>query len=146
MEEKINLDIKDCILKQQSERLEALRLIKSVIQVEKAKDGKEHLSDEQILKLIQKLVSQSNESASQYSLGGRKDLVDHEMSLISIYKTYLPEQLTIEQITDKVKQLIYETGATTIRDMGKVMALATKEFSGRADNKTIGSIVKSILS
>jgi uncharacterized protein YqeY len=68
------------------------------------------------------------------------------MSLISIYKTYLPEQLTIEQITDKVKQLIYETGATTIRDMGKVMALATKEFSGRADNKTIGSIVKSILS
>jgi hypothetical protein len=146
LEEKINSDIKESILRQENEKLEALRLIKSTIQVEKAKDGKELLTDEQVMKVIQKMVSQSTESATQYAQGGRVDLVDHEMLLITVYKTYLPEQLSVEEITEKVKEIITETGATSIRDMGKVMGVATKFFSGRADNKTIGSIVKTILS
>ena len=145
LEEKINSDIKESILKQETEKLEALRLIKSTIQVEKAKDGK-NLTDEQVLKLIQKMVSQSKESASQYAEGGRVDLVDHELLLITIYMTYLPDQLSDEEITEKVKEIILETGATSVRDMGKVMGAATKFFAGRADNKTIGQIVKTLLS
>lgn len=146
LEEKINVDIKESLLKQETERLEALRQIKSTIQVEKAKDGKGSLTDEQVTKVLQKMVSQGTESAAQYSTGGRTDLVEHELLLITVYKTYLPEQLSQEEITNKVKEIISETGSTSVRDMGKVMGLATKFFAGRADNKTVGSIVKTLLS
>ena len=146
LEEKINVDIKESILRQENEKLEALRLIKSTIQVEKAKDGKHNLTDEEVIRVIQKMVSQSTESARQYAEGGRVDLVDHELLLITVYKTYLPEQMSEEEITEKVKEIITETGATSIRDMGKVMGIATKFFLGRADNKKIGSIVKTMLS
>jgi len=146
LEEKINLDIKESILRQENEKLEALRLIKSTIQVEKAKDGKHNLTDQEVIKVIQKMVSQSTESARQYAEGNRVDLVDHELLLITVYKTYLPEQMSEEEITEKIKEIITETGATSIRDMGKVMSSATKFFLGRADNKTIGSIVKTMLS
>lgn len=146
LEEKINFDIKESLLKQETEKLEALRMIKSTIQVEKAKDGKEFLTDEQVIKVIQKMVSQSTESATQFAQGGRTDLVDHEMLLITVYKTFLPEQMSMEEITDNLKRIITEVGATSVRDMGKVMGEATKFFAGRADNKTVGSIVKSLLS
>ena len=92
------------------------------------------------------MVSQGTESAAQYAEGGRVDLVEHELLLITVYKTYLPEQLSQEEITNKVKEIISETGATSVRDMGKVMGAATKFFAGRADNKTVGSIVKTLLS
>ena len=92
------------------------------------------------------MISQSNESALQYNDGNRSDLAKHEMLMISLYQVYLPEQLSVEQITEKIIDIISELGATTIRDMGKVMAKCTQVFAGSADNKTIGSIVKSKLS
>ena len=146
LEEQINESIKESILKQENNKLEALRSIKTNILNEKAKDGKTELSDEEILKLIQKMVNQCTESIRQYEEGNRPDLSEHEKILITVYKTYLPEQLSIEDITTKVKEIITEVGATSIRDMGKVMSESTKFFAGRADNKTVGSIVKSILS
>lgn len=146
LEEQINLDIKESILRHETQRLEALRSIKSNIQVEKAKDGSEFLTDEQVTKIIQKLVAQSTESSLQYTQGNRMDLVDHENMMIGQYKVYLPEQLSVEEITEKIKEIISQVGATTIRDMGKVMAECTKVFAGSADNKTIGSIVKTQLS
>ena len=146
LEEQINLDIKESILRHETQRLEALRSIKTAIQVEKAKDGSEILTDEQVTKIIQKLVAQSTESATQYTQGNRLDLVDHEMMMIDQYKVYLPKQLSVEEITKKIKDIISQVGATTIRDMGKVMAECTKVFAGSADNKTIGSIVKTQLS
>jgi len=145
LELQIDSDIKKSMLEKSEIKLQALRQIKSSIQVEKAKDGKE-LSDEQVIKIIQKLVSQGTESARQYEEGGRMDLVNQELSLIVVYKTFLPEQMSEEEITEKVKQIITETGSTTVRDMGKVMTSATKVFAGRADNKLIGSIVKKLLS
>jgi uncharacterized protein YqeY len=145
LELQIDSDIKKSMLEKSELKLQALRQIKSSIQVEKAKDGKE-LSDEQVIKIIQKLVSQGTESARQYEEGGRMDLVNQELSLIVVYKTFLPEQMSEEEITEKVKQIITETGSTTVRDMGKVMTSATKVFAGRADNKLIGSIVKKLLS
>ena len=146
LEEQINFDIKESILKQETDRLKALRSIKSTIQVEKAKDGSEQLTDEQTTKVIQKLVSQSNESILQYTQGKRMDLVEHELLMISMYQVYLPVQLSTEEITEKVKEIITKLGATQIRDMGKVMAECTKFFAGSADNKTIGLIVKTQLS
>lgn len=145
LELQINNDITQSMISHQNEKLGALRLIKSAIQVEKAKDGKD-LNDEQVTKIIQKMVSQSTESALQYKDGGREDLVDNELFLITVYKTYLPEQLSIEEITEKVKEIITELGATSVRDMGKVMASANKLFVGRADSKTVGGIVKTLLS
>ena len=145
LELQIDSDIKKSMLEKSETKLQALRQIKSSIQVEKAKDGKE-LSDEQVIKIIQKLVSQGTESARQYEEGGRMDLVNQELSLIVIYKIFLPEQMSEEEITEKVKQIITETGSTNVRDMGKVMASVTKSFAGRADNKLIGSIVKKLLS
>jgi len=146
LEKQINQDIKESILRHQSEKLEALRFIKTAIQVEKAKNGLELLTDEQVIKVVQKLVSQSNESALQYENGNRSDLAEHEKVMIDMYNTYLPEQLSIDQITEKITEIITELGAITIRDMGKVMKKCTEVFAGTADNKTIGSIVKTKLS
>ncbi len=146
LEEKINSDIKESLLKHDTEKLEALRLIKSAVQVEKSKDGKHFLTDEEMMKIIQKLVSQSTDSAQQYTLGNRPDLAEHETSLIKFYRLYLPEQLSEMEITVIIKEIVKRMGATSIRDMGKVMAESVKMFAGRADNKIVGSIVKTILS
>ena len=127
MEDVINQDIKNAMIEKNEEKLNAIRTIKSAIQTEKAKDGKE-VSDEGIIKIIQKLVSQRTESAMQYSDGERQDLVLQEEALIKIFKTYLPTQLTEDEINAKIKEFILVTNASSIRDRGKVMALANKEF------------------
>ena len=145
LEEIINQDITKAMMEKAADRLDAIRTIKTAIQVEKAKEGKE-LSDEDVIKIIQKLVSQRTESATQYAQGGRMDLVDNELLLVSVFKTYLPEQMTEDEITAKVKEFIAETGATSVRDMGKVMGLANKNFVGKADMKMVGGIVKNMLS
>jgi len=145
LEQQIDYDIKRSMLDKAELRLEALRQIKTSISVEKAKDGKD-LTTEQTIKIVQKLVSQSTESATQYAQGGRIDLVDHEMALITIFKLYLPEQMNEIEITERAKQIISEVGATSIKDMGKVMGVATKEFLGKADSKMVGSIIKKLLS
>ena len=145
LEEIINQDITKAMIEKAVDRLDAIRTIKTAIQVEKAKEGKE-LSDEDVIKIIQKLVSQRTESATQYAQGGRMDLVDNELLLVTVFKTYLPEQMTENEITAKVKEFITETGATSVRDMGKVMGLANKNFIGKADMKMVGGIVKTMLS
>lgn len=145
LEEVINQDIKTAMLEKAEDRLNAIRLIKAAIQVEKAKEGKD-LTDEQVIKIIQKLVSQGTESATQYAAGGRIDLVDQELFNTTVYKTYLPEQLSEDVVLSKVKEIIAQVGATSVRDMGKVMGIANKEFLGKADMKMVGGIVKSMLS
>ena len=144
MEEIINQDIKNAMIEKNEEKLNAIRTIKSAIQTEKAKDGKE-VSDENIIKIIQKLVSQRTESAIQYAEGGRQDLVEQEEILIKIFKTYLPEQLSEEDLGIKAQKYIDIVGATSIRDMGKVMAIANKQLAGTADMKLFGNIVKNLL-
>lgn len=144
LEQTIDIDIRRAMIGKFETRLEALRTIKTSIQTEKAKEGTE-LSDEQVIKLIQKLVSQRTESSLQYIEGNRVDLANHEKLLIDIFKTYLPEQLSEEEITLRVKEFIVEIGATSVKDMGKVMAKANQTFSGKADNKLVGNIVKKLL-
>ena len=124
--------------------LEALRTIISSIQIEKAIDGK-NIDDDQIIKIIQRLVKQRSESISQYTEANRMDLVNHELELIKVFKTYLPTQLSNDEMLTKAKEYIALLNASSIRDMGKVMAHANKELVGIADMKVFGSFVKGLL-
>jgi uncharacterized protein YqeY len=144
IENTINTDIKSAMMEKNATRLEALRTIKTSIQVEKAKEGKE-LTDDQVIKIVQKLVNQRTESATQYAIANRSDLVDHELELVKIFKLYLPEQMSEIEISSKVKEIIANVGASSIKDMGKVMSVASKEFSGKIDPKILGQLVKQLL-
>jgi len=97
------------------------------------------------LKLLQKLVKQRKESAQVYLAGKREDLAKKELFEASIIEAYLPKQLSQDDAAAKIQQIIAQTGAASVKDMGKVMGLASKEFAGRADNKMISEIVKRLL-
>jgi len=103
------------------------------------------VSEESELKILQKLVKQRRESADIYRNAKREDLAEKEIFDASIIETYLPQQLSEAEVTELIKLLVVQMGATSIKDMGKVMGAASKELSGKADNKMISGIVKSLL-
>lgn len=148
LESQINGDIKTAMLQKDKPALEALRAIKSAILLEKtsknATDGE--LSEAAEIALLQKLVKQRKEAAEIYKGQDRADLYEAEMFQAGIIEKYLPKQLSREEIEVEVKNIIAQVGATTAKDMGKVMGAATKHFAGRADNKIVSEIVKSLLS
>jgi len=126
--------------------LEALRAIKSAILIEKTSSGGgEELSEEQELKLLQKLVKQRKDSAAIYLEQDRKDLALPEIDQAEVISQFLPEALSEEEIERIVVMTIDEVGAQGMKDMGKVMGLVNKELAGRADGKTISTIVKAKL-
>lgn len=147
LESQINGDIKTAMLQKDKPALEALRAIKSAILLEKtsknATDGE--LSEAAEIALLQKLVKQRKEAAEIYRGQDRADLYEAEMFQAGIIEKYLPKQLSREEIEVEVKNIIAQVGATTAKDMGKVMGAATKHFAGRADNKIVSEIVKSLL-
>ncbi len=97
------------------------------------------------MKILQKLVKQRRESADIYKSANREDLAIIELFEASVIEAFLPQQLSIGEVTEKVRMIITQTGAMTIKDMGKVMGIASKELAGKADNKTISEIVKKLL-
>ena len=129
----------------QENALAALRSIKTAIQNEKTNGTYHELTDADVVGLIQKLVKQRKESMDIYSQAGRDDLADKEQKEMFVLMEYVPKQLTEEEVEEKVKSIITETGASSIRDMGKVMGLATQRMKGLAEGKTISRIVKSLL-
>ena len=147
LETQINGDIKTAMLQKDKPALEALRAIKSAILLEKtsknATDGE--LNEAAEIALLQKLVKQRKEAAEIYKGQDRADLYEAEMFQAGIIEKYLPKQLSREEIEVEVKNIIAQVGATTAKDMGKVMGAATKHFAGRADNKIVSEIVKSLL-
>lgn len=146
LEKLINNDIKAAMLARDQEKLEALRAIKAALLLEKTKEGTTGEIPESVeLKLLQKLVKQRKESAEQYTAGGRPDLAEKELFEAGIIEKYLPGQMSPEEIEQKVREIIATTGASSIKDMGKVMAAAGKEFAGKADNKTVSEFVKKLL-
>jgi len=146
LEEKINNDIKAAMLAREKEKLEAIRAVKAAILLEKSKESGTGTVDEAAeLRILQKLVKQRKESAELYRSGNREDLAIKEVFEASIIETYLPQQLSPEDVAEKIKQIIVQTGASSMKDMGKVMGIASKEFTGRADNKMISEIVKRLL-
>ena len=144
----INDDIKQAMLASDKRKLNALRAIKAALLLEKTGtdvSGSE-VPESVELKLLQKLVKQRKESAILYKEQNRADLAEEEEFQSSIIEKYLPEQISENEILELVKKIISETGANTMKDMGRVMGMASKQLAGKADNKTVSGIVKDLLS
>jgi uncharacterized protein YqeY len=137
----------DAMKAKEKEKLEALRGIKKVmLEAKSAAGGSGELSDQEVLKIIQKLAKQGTESAIIYKEQGRNDLYDQEMFQVKIFETYLPKKMSDADLTEAIKSIIAEAGATSIKEMGKVMGIASKKLSGLADGKDISDKVKALLS
>ncbi|MBO4739023.1 MAG: GatB/YqeY domain-containing protein [Bacteroidales bacterium] len=145
-EERINADIKTAMLQKDKESLNALRAIKSAILLLKTEKNATEITDEIAMQTLQKLAKQRKESAELYKSQNREDLYQEEMSQLKVISKYLPEQMSTEEITAVIKQIIEQENVTDIKGMGKVMGLASKALAGKAENKTIADIVKQLLS
>jgi hypothetical protein len=143
----INDDIKQAMLAKDRRKLEALRAIKAALLL--AKTGKDitsgEIPEEVELSILQKLVKQRKESAEIYKSQNRADLVEDEIFQASIIEAYLPEQMSEKELRKIVKDIVDQTGANSMKDMGKVMGIASKQLAGKADNKTISGIVREML-
>lgn len=144
--EQINNDIKAAMKAREKEKLEALRGIKKVmLEAQTAKGAAAELSDADALKIISKLAKQGADSANIYKEQGREDLYEQEMQQVAIFESYLPEKMSDEDLTAAVKEVIDQVGATGMKDMGKVMGIASKKLAGQADGKDIADKVKALL-
>lgn len=143
LEQKIGSEIRTAMLSKNTNRLRALRGIKSVLDLLNT-SGKEVSEDIQ-LQSLQKMVKTRKESADIYKTNNRLDLYETEISEVEVIEEFLPKQLSVEEITSIVKETITEVGAISIRDMGKVMSAANKKLAGKADGKIISEIVKNSL-
>lgn len=127
-------------------RLEALRNIKKVmLEVKTAVGAADKLDDNEAIKIISKLAKQGADSAAIYKEQGRNDLAASELEQVAVYETFLPEMLSDNELDNAVKQIIEQTGASGMKDMGKVMGIATKQLAGKADGKAISEKVRSLL-
>lgn len=146
LQDKIDRDIKAAMLARDNTRLRGLRAIKAALLLANTEKGHaDTLSEEAEIKVLQKLVKQRKESADIYKQQNRHDLYQIEAEEQEVIEGYLPKQLDKEEIEEIVKKLIAENGATSIKDMGKIMGLANKALAGKADGKTISEVVKSLL-
>ncbi len=142
----IDQEIKQAMLAKDQAKLRGLRAIKAAILLAKTEKGQsEELTEEAEMKILQRLVKQRKESATIYKEQGREDLFTVEQEEIDVINQFLPQQLDSDAIVQVVARIIAETGATSIKEMGKVMGLANKELAGKADGKLIGEIVKAKL-
>lgn len=145
--EKITADLKSAMKNKEKEKLESIRAIKSALLLAKSESGAgDELSEDAEIKLLQRLVKQRRESAAEYIKQDRADLADKETSEAEVISAYLPEQLSVEEIEAEVKKIIGQVGAESMKDMGKVMGAASKQFAGKADGKAISDAVKKLLS
>jgi len=144
----INDDIKQAMFARDKRKLNALRAIKAALLLEKTGSGvgSVEVPESIELKLLQKLVKQRKESATLYKEQNREDLAEEEIYQAAIIEKYLPEQISEEEITEIIKKIVADTGASTMKDMGRVMGMASKQLAGKADNKTVSTIVKQLLS
>ena len=148
LEKLINNDIKDAMFQKDKEKLNALRAIKAALLLEKT--GKDtsggEIPESVELKVLQKLVKQRKEASTIYRENERLDLAKDEEYQAQIIENYLPEQMEETEIETVVKIIIVDVGATNMKDMGRVMGMATKRLAGRADNGVVSKIVRNLLS
>ena len=145
LEEKIQQDIKAAMLAKDSVALASVRAVKAAILLSKTAEGGKPVDDNEIIKIIQKLVKQRKESAEIYSQQNRPELAENELAEAAVMEKYLPKQLSEAEIEAKVKEIIAHVGATSMADMGKVMGTATKALAGAADGKVISALVRKLL-
>ncbi|HIY46942.1 MAG TPA: GatB/YqeY domain-containing protein [Candidatus Alistipes faecigallinarum] len=146
LEQQISKGIMEAMKAKDTVRLSALRNAKKYI-IEAKTAGPEitELPDADVLKIIAKLAKQGQDSAAIFQEQNRQDLAREELAQVAVYQEFLPKQLTPEELTAEIRALIAETGASSMRDMGKVMGIATKRLAGRADGKDISAKVKELL-
>ena len=141
--DELNTKLKEAMREKNTVALESLRAIKSAILLLQTQSGaKETPDDSEITKLLQKLVKQRKESASIFREQGRDDLAEPEEAQIEVISQFLPEQLSVSAVEKVIDEVIATVGATTMKDMGKVMGMANKQLAGQADGKLIAEIVK----
>ena len=142
-QDELNIKLKEAMREKNTVALESLRAIKSAILLLQTQSGaKETPDDSEITKLLQKLVKQRKESASIFREQGRDDLAEPEEAQIEVISQFLPEQLSESAVEKIIDEVIATVGATTMKDMGKVMGMANKQLAGQADGKLIAEIVK----
>ena len=143
IEEKINESIKNSMKEKNSLRLDSLRAIKSAILIEKTKSGsKDQIEESVVLKILQKMVKQRNDSAKIYLEQNRKELADVEVSQANIISEFLPTQLSESELSEIIDNVIEEVGAESMKDMGKVISKVNERVSGQAEGRVIAEIVK----
>ena len=146
MFDRISNDIKDAMKAKDKVRLETLRNIKKVfLEAKTAPGANDTLTDDAALKIMQKLVKQGKDSATLYNEQGRADLAEAELAQVAVIETYLPKQMSAEELETALKAIIAEVGAEGPKDMGKVMGTATKKLAGLAEGRAISAKVKELL-
>lgn len=144
--EEINNGIKEAMKAKDKVRLEALRGIKKVLLEAKSAEGAaDELSDSDVIKIISKLAKQGKDSAAIYTEQGRDDLAMVELGQVAVFEGFLPTMMSDDELELAIKQIIESTGASSMKDMGKVMGVATKQLAGKADGSAISAKVRSLL-
>lgn len=144
--DQISNDIKEAMKARDKVRLETLRNIKKVfLEAKTAPGANDTLEDADALKILAKLAKQGKESAETFTQQNRQDLADEELAQVKVIEEYLPKQMTEDEIKALVKTIIEQTGASGMKDMGKVMGQASKQTAGRADGRVVSGIVKQLL-
>ncbi len=143
--DQINEDIKTAMKGGEKDKLMALRDIKSKILLEATKDGSSEVTDDKVMSILSKLNKQRMESIEIFKTQGREDLVEEEQKQAAVIQAYLPQPMSAEELEKAVKEIIAQVGAAGPGDMGKVMGVASKSLSGKADGKAISAMVKACL-
>ncbi|MGN0006964.1 MAG: GatB/YqeY domain-containing protein [Alistipes sp.] len=146
LEKEISKGIMDAMKAKDTVRLSALRNIKKfIIEAKTAGTSVDELPDADVIRIISKLAKQGTDSAELYKSQNRQDLADEELGQVAVMQEYLPKQLSDAELTEAVKAIIERTGATSMKEMGKVMGIASKELAGKADGKAVADKVKQLL-
>jgi uncharacterized protein YqeY len=145
LKEKLNEDLKQAMRDKEVVKRDSIRAINTMIkQIEV--DERRVLDDAEVIKLVQRGIKQREEAISQYRAASRDDLVQKEQEQVDVFMLYLPKQLSDDELENGMKEIVSEVGATSLKDMGKVMGVASKKFAGVADGKRINEMVKKLLS
>ena len=141
----VNEQIKTAMKAKDTVSLEALRALKSAFLLANTSGANVSMSEAEELKIVQKLVKQRQDSASIYSEQGRMDLAEPELAQAKVLEQFLPKQMSEAELTSDIQSIINSSGASSIKDMGKVMGIASKDLAGQADGKSISEVVKKLL-
>ncbi len=141
----INAEIKAAMLAKDQAKLAALRAVKSALLLAQTESSNKEVSEAEEMKILQKLVKQRNDAAAIYREQNREDLAKDEEQQAEVIASFLPKQMSEDEIKQAVEKIIADTGASSMADMGKVMGIASKQLAGKADGKVISTIVKSLL-
>ena len=144
LKEQLFADLKEAMKQKDNILKDTIQMVRAgILQIEK--DQKIELEDDGVIEVIIKEIKKCNDVLPDFEKSGRQDLIDELNLKLKILKSYLPEQLSVEEINQIVLYAIKETNASSMKDMGKVMALVSERTKGRADNKTVSQVVKSLL-